>query len=493
MEKKVVIQGKDLSIGYRTGKKEKIVHQHLNFQLHSGELTCLLGANGAGKSTLLRTLSASQPSLSGELRMLDKLVSEYTEKERSRTIGVVLTDKTFTGGLSVYELVALGRQPHTGFFGRLQKEDKRIIEEAMEQVGIAHKARNYTAELSDGERQKVMIAKALVQECPLILLDEPTAFLDVVSRIEIMHLLHRLTIEQSKALGFIVHGVGMDYIHHHSNAKAMCVIHKCLELLRSTETRTESEEIGHLIAERSVIRMFLKSHYLESIIPEISNLRKDIESEFLECTHLLLLCGHSYMAFVNERMRTPAGPAVLPLIRLRIPHLGTELLCDRILHGSGRISRDSFRTAARPLDVQLIKRTVVKKHLRQHNLPVTTAKRLQCIRLTAFPVIEITYKVYLCGVRGKLAEHPVTFIILMHAIIDMIVYSFRQRTIYGIPLLKVKNHLVTPVDDVFIRKQPLVVVIDHLFLLCAHNPLFIRHPSSPKFPWHRADMHGKPR
>ena len=96
MEKKVVIQGKDLSIGYRTGKKEKIVHKHLNFQLLSGELTCLLGANGAGKSTLLRTLSASQPSLSGELRMLDKPASEYTEKERSRTIGVVLTDKTFT-------------------------------------------------------------------------------------------------------------------------------------------------------------------------------------------------------------------------------------------------------------------------------------------------------------------------------------------------------------------------------------------------------------
>ena len=207
MEKKIVIQGKDLSIGYRTGKKEKIVHQHLNFQLHAGELTCLLGANGAGKSTLLRTLSASQPSLAGELRILDKPVSAYTEKERSRTIGVVLTDKTFTGGLSVYELVALGRQPHTGFFGRLTKEDRRIVEEAMENVGIAHKAKNYTAELSDGERQKVMIAKALVQECPLILLDEPTAFLDVVSRIEIMHLLHRLAIEQNKAILLSTHDI----------------------------------------------------------------------------------------------------------------------------------------------------------------------------------------------------------------------------------------------------------------------------------------------
>ena len=207
MEKKVVIQGKDLCIGYRTGKQEKIVHQHLNFELHAGELTCLLGANGAGKSTLLRTLSASQPALGGELRMLGKPVSEYTEKERSRTIGVVLTDKTFAGGLSVYELVALGRQPHTGFFGRLTKEDKRIVQEAMENVDIAHKAKNYTAELSDGERQKVMIAKALVQECPLILLDEPTAFLDVVSRIEIMHLLHRLAIEQQKAILLSTHDI----------------------------------------------------------------------------------------------------------------------------------------------------------------------------------------------------------------------------------------------------------------------------------------------
>ena len=120
---------------------------------------------------------------------------------------MVLTDKTFAGGLSVYELVALGRQPHTGFFGRLTKEDRRIVEEAMENVGIAHKARNYTAELSDGERQKVMIAKALVQECPLILLDEPTAFLDVVSRIEIMHLLHRLAIEQDKAILLSTHDI----------------------------------------------------------------------------------------------------------------------------------------------------------------------------------------------------------------------------------------------------------------------------------------------
>lgn len=207
MEKKAVIIATDLSIGYRNGKQEKPVHEHLSFQLYPGELTCLLGANGTGKSTLLRTLSASQPLLGGKLMVQDKPLSDYSEKERSRTIGVVLTDKTQAGGLTVYELVALGRQPHTGFFGRLHSKDRIVIQEALEAVGIAHKSQNYTAELSDGERQKVMIAKALVQECPLILLDEPTAFLDVVSRIEIMNLLHKLAVEQNKAILLSTHDI----------------------------------------------------------------------------------------------------------------------------------------------------------------------------------------------------------------------------------------------------------------------------------------------
>ena len=204
---KAVITANDLCIGYRQGKQEKRIHEHLSFRLYPGELTCLLGANGTGKSTLLRTLAASQPALSGELFVQEKPLSAYSEKERSRTIGVVLTDKTQAGGLTVYELVALGRQPHTGFFGRLNKTDHSIIEEALEAVSISHKAHSYTAELSDGERQKVMIAKALVQECPLILLDEPTAFLDVVSRIEIMTLLHRLAVEQKKAILLSTHDI----------------------------------------------------------------------------------------------------------------------------------------------------------------------------------------------------------------------------------------------------------------------------------------------
>ncbi len=207
MEHNTAITAHALSIGYRTDRKVHTVHSGLSFSLRQGELTCLLGANGAGKSTLLRTLSASQPALGGELTVMGKPLSEYTERERSRTIGVVLTDKTFAGGLTVYELAGLGRQPHTGFFGRLRKEDKRIIDEALENVGISHKKHSYVAELSDGERQKAMIAKALVQECPLILLDEPTAFLDVVSRIEIMNLLHRLAAEQGKAILLSTHDI----------------------------------------------------------------------------------------------------------------------------------------------------------------------------------------------------------------------------------------------------------------------------------------------
>lgn len=208
MGREKIIEAHNLAIGYgKSGRKEKRVHSGLNFELMPGELVCLLGPNGAGKSTLLRTLAYFQPALAGSLLFEEKELCAYSERERSRKIGVVLTDKTQTGGLTVSELIALGRQPHTGFFGQLKEQDRKIVVEAMTSVGIAHKANNYVAELSDGERQKAMIAKALVQECPLILLDEPTAFLDVVSRIEIMQLLHAIARVQGKTILLSTHDV----------------------------------------------------------------------------------------------------------------------------------------------------------------------------------------------------------------------------------------------------------------------------------------------
>lgn len=186
-----------------------MVHDDLNLRLYTGEVTCLLGLNGAGKSTLLRTLCGFQQPLAGSIYLQGKPLETFSQADFSLTVGVVLTEKTNAGGITAYELVSLGRHPYTGFFGRLHENDHRVIQASLEAVGIAHKANNRVAELSDGEKQKVMIAKTLAQECPIILLDEPTAFLDVTSRIETMVLLRKLAVEQGKAILLSTHDMDM--------------------------------------------------------------------------------------------------------------------------------------------------------------------------------------------------------------------------------------------------------------------------------------------
>ena len=205
-----VIETNRLSIGYPLkGGKRKVIHDDLSLRLFPGEVTCLLGLNGAGKSTLLRTLCGFQPPLDGDISLMGKPLSSYSQSNFSLMVGVVLTEKTNAGGITVYELVSLGRHPYTGFFGGLKAADREIIEQSLAAAGIAHKAQNYVSELSDGERQKAMIAKALAQQCPIILLDEPTAFLDVTSRIETMVLLHRLAMEQQKAILLSTHDLDL--------------------------------------------------------------------------------------------------------------------------------------------------------------------------------------------------------------------------------------------------------------------------------------------
>ena len=178
------IQLRNLSIGYTTKHGVRVVAEGINGAIRSGELTCLLGPNGVGKSTLLRTLSAFQPILAGDVMINNPLTSHlspltsYTDKELSKLIGVVLTEKPDVRNMSVRELVSLGRSPYTGFWGTCSKEDLRIVDEAIGMVGVAELTRRPVHTLSDGERQKVMIAKALAQQTPVIFLDEPTAFLD---------------------------------------------------------------------------------------------------------------------------------------------------------------------------------------------------------------------------------------------------------------------------------------------------------------------------
>ena len=205
---------KNLSIGYQTKQHVTMVAEQLNGTIHSGELTCLLGRNGIGKSTLLRTLSAFQPALSGEIHLKSpenpenySEISKFSDKQLSRLIGVVLTEKPDVRNMTTEELVGMGRSPYTGFWGTLSADDHRIVDEAIALVGIEALKGRYIHTLSDGERQKVMIAKALAQQTPVIYLDEPTAFLDFPSKVEVMQLLHRLAAEQQKTVFLSTHDV----------------------------------------------------------------------------------------------------------------------------------------------------------------------------------------------------------------------------------------------------------------------------------------------
>ncbi|MBO4571763.1 MAG: ABC transporter ATP-binding protein [Bacteroidales bacterium] len=199
------IRVENLAIGYTGKNVYKRVATGISDTIRSGELTCLLGPNGAGKSTLLRTLSAFLPPLEGKISILGKPLEEYSEKQLARIIGVVLTERSSIQNMTVDELVGMGRSPYTGFWGRLSAEDRAQVDAAVEMVGIAPLRSRMVQTLSDGERQKVMIAKALAQETPIIFLDEPTAFLDYPSKVEILHLLYRLAHEEGKTVFLSTH------------------------------------------------------------------------------------------------------------------------------------------------------------------------------------------------------------------------------------------------------------------------------------------------
>ena len=199
------IRLKNLSIGYRGKSGTRVVAAGINAAIRSGELTCLLGANGVGKSTLLRTLAAFQPKLDGEVLIEGQEITTFSDKELSRLIGVVLTEKPDIKNMSVRELVALGRSPYTGFWGTLHEEDWQMVDEAIRAVKIELLRDRMIHTLSDGERQKVMIAKALAQQTPVIYLDEPTAFLDFPSKVEMMQLLRQLAQTQQKTIFLSTH------------------------------------------------------------------------------------------------------------------------------------------------------------------------------------------------------------------------------------------------------------------------------------------------
>lgn len=203
--KKQTIILQNLSIGYMSKKSKKLVASDLSCSVWSGELTCLLGSNGVGKSTLLRTLCAFQPKLAGHILINGKDISSYREKELAKLISVVLTERFSIRNMTAKELISMGRSPYTGFWGMLDDKDNEIVDEAIRLVKIEKLANRLIDTLSDGERQKCLIAKALVQDTPIILLDEPTAFLDFPSKVELMQLLHRLSRETNKTIFLSTH------------------------------------------------------------------------------------------------------------------------------------------------------------------------------------------------------------------------------------------------------------------------------------------------
>lgn len=190
---KVILKINNLSTGYRLKKGEKVIAKSLCSSLCCGSLTCLLGPNGSGKSTLLRTLAAFQQPLAGEVLIEDRPISSYSPQELAHIVSIVLTDNSGITGVKAYDVIAMGRSPYTGFWGRLSAHDKEIIDRSIALTGVESLVNRRMQTFSDGERQKVMIAKAIAQETPIIMLDEPTAYLDYPTKVQTMLLLRRLS------------------------------------------------------------------------------------------------------------------------------------------------------------------------------------------------------------------------------------------------------------------------------------------------------------
>jgi len=205
-----ILEASGLTIGYRhAGRKPTVLASGLNLILKKGQVTGLLGPNGSGKSTLLRTLSGLQPAIEGTIQVMGNPVISRNVRQTARILSIVLTERIEVRNLSVFDMVAMGRYPHNNWMGRISQADRKIIDKALSQVHLSGYASQLVDELSDGEQQRVLIARALAQDTPLIILDEPTAHLDLPNRISTMHLLKSLADETGKSILFSSHDLDL--------------------------------------------------------------------------------------------------------------------------------------------------------------------------------------------------------------------------------------------------------------------------------------------
>ena len=202
-----VLNTNNLSIGYQSKNQQKIIAENIDIHLEKGKLITLIGANGVGKSTLLRTLTALQKPILGDVILKEKSIYTYNTNELAQELSLVLTEKIPQSNLTVFELIALGRQPYTNWLGKLSESDLGKIHRAIETCEITHLQNQKCFELSDGQLQIVLIARALAQDTDVIILDEPTTHLDLVHKILVFKLLQKLVLENKKSILFSTHDI----------------------------------------------------------------------------------------------------------------------------------------------------------------------------------------------------------------------------------------------------------------------------------------------
>ncbi len=210
MDKQVNIKLEKLAVGYlQPGEAPFEVLKEVNLTASSGEMVALIGSNGIGKSTLLRTLAGFQPWFSGDIKIEGRSLGDFNPKEAARIISFVSTETIRVPNLSVFDLVAYGRFPYTNWIGMLSGNDKDIVSDAIQKVGLHGFENRSVLQISDGERQRAMIARALAQDTPVIVLDEPTAYLDVSNKYEIFHLLQNLAFNKNKTVVLSTHDLNI--------------------------------------------------------------------------------------------------------------------------------------------------------------------------------------------------------------------------------------------------------------------------------------------
>lgn len=239
---KAAIALDDLSIGY----KHKPLFKPFSLKIESGTFNVIIGANGSGKSTLLQTITGNLEPVQGTVFIDSKDISSLNQKEKARMISLVYTERIISGGLTVKETVSMGRHPYTGLLGRLSQDDMQIVSNAMEQVGISHKADCFLSDISDGERQKAMIARALAQNTPVLMLDEPTNFLDVASKLSVFNLVRRLTDN---------HGITV-LLSTHDTETALEMADNILTIIHADDTPVAINKAGSNEANERLFKVF---------------------------------------------------------------------------------------------------------------------------------------------------------------------------------------------------------------------------------------------